>query len=207
MMNEMQGRQSLVRFGASLYKRGFAVGSAGNMSLRLDDGSFLATPTGSSLGFLEEADIAHVDGQGNLLGGSRPTKELFFHLACFRMNPRLTAVVHLHSTYATLLASCEGLSDGVPIKPFTPYFVMKIGAVGILPYRKPGDMAIASDILAKPGYSTYLLANHGLIVCGKTLADAVQAAEEFEETAKLWYLGTSLPIRYLSDAEISELRP
>jgi ribulose-5-phosphate 4-epimerase/fuculose-1-phosphate aldolase len=104
------------------------------------------------------------------------------------------------------LASCEGLSDGVPIKPFTPYFVMKIGAVGILPYRKPGDPAIASDILAKPGYSTYLLANHGLIVCGKTLADAVQAAEEFEETAKLWYLGTSLPIRCLSDAEIAELR-
>ncbi len=199
-------RKALVAHTRSLFDRGFAVGSAGNISVKLADGTFLATPTGSSFGRLTEEEVSHFDGDGTLLGGKEPTKEIFFHLACYETHPEVTAVVHLHSTYATLLASLEGISDGMPIAPFTPYFVMKVGSVGVLPYRKPGDRAIADDVRTKSDHTTLLMANHGLIVCRESLDAAVDAAEEFEETAKLWYLAQGLPVRLFSEAEIAELR-
>ena len=205
-MHNPKERHEMVRHAKSLYERGYVVGSAGNLSLKLADGTFLVTPTGSSFGFLQADELSHIKENGELLSGKEPTKEVYFHLACYKAHPDINAVVHLHSTYSTLLASCEDLTDGIPIMPFTPYFVMKIGEVGILPYRKPGDPKIAEDVWEKRAYTSLLMANHGLIVCKRTLADAVYAAEELEETAKLWYLGTSLPIRYLSEAEISALR-
>lgn len=199
-------RNEIVTYARSLFERGFVVGSAGNISVKLEDGSFLATPTGSSFGSLVEKDISHFDQNGVLLDGKEPTKEIFLHLACYEVHPIIQAVVHLHSTYSTLLSSMEGLNDGMPIKSFTPYFLMKIGGVGVLPYRKPGNRRLADDVREKRDYSTLLMANHGLIVCRVSLKEAVEAAEEFEETAKLWYLGQSLPIRYLNKEEIQELR-
>lgn len=198
-------KQQLVEAARSLYQRGFVVGSAGNLSVLLDDGTFLATPTGSSFGELHEAGVSHFTKEGALLGGMPPTKEVPFHLACYESHPKARAVVHLHSTYATLLASCEGLEDGEPFVPFTPYFVMKVSKVGILAYRKPGSPLIAADILAKPQFPTYLMQNHGLIACGSTLREALFSAEEFEESAKLWYLGRNLPIRRLTEEQMREL--
>lgn len=203
-INEM--KRQLVEVAHSLYQRGFVVGSAGNLSVLLEDGTFLATPTGSSFGSLREEDVSCFTKEGALLSGKAPTKEVPFHLACYESHPQIKAVVHLHSTYSTLLASCEGLTDGQPFVPFTPYFVMKVSKVGILPYRKPGSPLIAGDILAKPQYSTYLMQNHGLIACGATLCEAMFSAEEFEESAKLWYLGRTLPIRHFTGEQMSELR-
>ncbi|MCK9548516.1 MAG: aldolase [Sphaerochaeta sp.] len=199
-------RKQIVTYARSLFERGFVVGSAGNISVKMEDGSFLATPTGSSFGTITEAEVSHFDQSGKLLSGKPPTKEVFLHLACYDVHPEVQAVVHLHSTYSTLLASLEGLSDGTPIRPFTPYFVMKVGGVGVLPYRKPGDKRLGDDIRQKSAFSTLLMANHGLIVCRPSLKEAVEASEEFEETAKLWYLGQHLAIRYLSDEEMEALR-
>ncbi|MDY0287971.1 MAG: class II aldolase/adducin family protein [Sphaerochaeta sp.] len=135
-----------------------------------------------------------------------PTKEVPLHLACYQTHPSMRAVVHLHSTYSTLLASCEGLSDGFPFDPFTPYFVMRVGEDGVLPYRMPGSELLARDIEQRPQFTTYLMANHEMLVCGSSLSQAVYAAEEFEESAKLWYLGQSLAIRYLREDEIEDLK-
>lgn len=205
-MNKFEMRMSLVQFAKSLFDRGYAVGSAGNISVMLEDGTFLATPSGSSLGSLVEEEISHFDEEGTLLDGKSPTKEVPLHLACYATHPSMRAVVHLHSTYATLLASCEGLNDGLPFDPFTPYYVMRVGEVGVLPYRLPGSDRLAKDIEQRPQYTTYLMTNHGMLVCGSSLREAVFAAEEFEESAKLWYLGQSLPIRYLKEEEIAELK-
>jgi ribulose-5-phosphate 4-epimerase/fuculose-1-phosphate aldolase len=205
-MDEIEMKRELVTFATSLYQRGFVVGSAGNISVKLSDGTYLATPTGSSFGMLSEAEVSHFKEDGTLLGGKAPTKEVPFHLACYAAHPEIRAVVHLHSTYATLLASTKDLRDGSPFTPFTPYFVMKVNKVGILPYRKPGSPLIAEDIRKKPGFSTYLMQNHGLITTGKTLQETVFAAEEFEESAKLWYLGQGLDIRRLSEDEMAELQ-
>ncbi len=199
-------REQIVQYARSLFDRGYVVGSAGNISVKLEDGTYLATPTGSSFGSLVAEEISHFDADGKLLSGKKPTKEVFFHMACYEVHPEARAVVHLHSTYSTLLASLEGLQDGMPLRPFTPYFVMKVGAVGIMPYRKPGDERMADDVREKRAYTSLLMANHGLVICRKTLTDAVQSAEEFEETAKLWYLAQSLPVRYLNEKEIGELR-
>lgn len=199
-------RRQIVAYARSLFNRGFVVGSAGNISVRMEDGTFLSTPTGGSFGMLTEEEVSHFDLSGKLLAGKTPTKEVFLHLACYEVHPDVQAVVHLHSTYSTLLASLEGLADGMPIKPFTPYFVMKVGSVGVLPYRKPGDRCLGDDIRDKRAFSTLLMANHGLIVCRSSLKEAVEAAEEFEETAKLWYLGQNLPVRYLTAVEIEALR-
>lgn len=205
-MNKFEAKLSMVQYATSLFERGYAVGSAGNISMMLEDGTFLATPSGSSFGFLAEEDISHFDGEGTLLAGKSPTKEVPLHLACYETHPSMRAVVHLHSTYATLLASCEGLSDGLPFDPFTPYYVMRVGEVGVLPYRMPGSELLAKDIEQRPQFTTYLMANHGMLVCGPSLKDAVYAAEEFEESAKLWYLGQSLAIRYLKEEEIADLK-
>ncbi|MDT4762204.1 aldolase [Sphaerochaeta sp. PS] len=205
-MHEKEARRSLVMVARSLFARGYAVGSAGNISMRLEDGTYLATPSGSSFGTISEEDIAHFDEERNLLSGKSPTKEVPLHLACYATHPSMRAVVHLHATYSTLLASCEGLTDGLPFDPFTPYFVMRVGEVGVLPYRIPGSVLLAKDIEQRPQFTTYLMANHGMLVCGHTLTEAVNAAEEFEESAKLWYLGQSLPLRYLKPEEIEELK-
>jgi len=106
-MNESEAKKSLVMFAKSLFDRGYAVGSAGNISMMLEDGTFLATPSGSSFGTLNEVDISHFDDDGILLGGKPPTKEVPLHLACYRTHPSVRSVVHLHATYSTLLASCE----------------------------------------------------------------------------------------------------
>ncbi len=205
-MNTFEMRMSIVRFAKSLFDRGYAVGSAGNISVMLEDGTFLATPSGSSFGSLVEEEISHFDEEGTLLDGKSPTKEVPLHLACYATHPSMRAVVHLHSTYTTLLASCEGLNDGLPFDPFTPYYVMRVGEVGVLPYRVPGSDRLAEDIEQRPQYTTYLMANHGILVCGSSLREAVFAAEEFEESAKLWYLGQALPIRYFREEEIAELK-
>jgi len=205
-MNTFEMRMSIVRFAKSLFDRGYAVGSAGNISVMLEDGTFLATPSGSSFGSLVEEEISHFDEEGTLLDGKSPAKEVPLHLACYATHPSMRAVVHLHSTYTTLLASCEGLNDGLPFDPFTPYYVMRVGEVGVLPYRVPGSDRLAEDIEQRPQYTTYLMANHGILVCGSSLREAVFAAEEFEESAKLWYLGQALPIRYFREEEIAELK-
>ncbi len=205
-MHESEARKEMVAFAKSLFDRGYAVGSAGNISVMLEDGTLLATPSGSSFGTLKEEDISHIDEEGTLLGGKPPTKEVPLHMACYQTHPSMRAVVHLHATYSTLLASCEGLSDGLPFDPFTPYYVMRVGEVGVLPYRKPGSELLAQDIEQRPQFTTYLMANHGMLVCGSSLSQAVYAAQEFEESAKLWYLGQSLAIRYLREDEIEELK-
>lgn len=208
IMEETRLREQLVKLAASLFKRGFSVGSGGNISVRLPDGTFLATPTGSSLGRLEADKLSHVSADGKLLGGARPSKECTFHLQIYKNRLNCGAVVHLHSTYATAL-SCRGdLNPENAIRPFTPYYVMQIGRLPLIPYYKPGSEELF-DAIAKMSveHSALLLANHGQVTMGDTLEAAVNKAEELEETTKLLFIlqAAGADIRYLTEAEISQL--
>lgn len=206
-MAEQLAREEMVRLGASFFQRGYATGSAGNLSMLLADGTLLATPTGSCLGELVAERLAKVSLAGDWLSGDKPSKEVIFHLALYHNNPACKAVVHLHSTYTTALSCLEGLDTANAIKPFTPYLVMRIGNVPVVPYYRPGDRRIGEE-LAKlaPHYSGFLLANHGSVVVGKNLRAAADNAEELEETAKLIFTLGDRAIRYLTDAEVAELR-
>lgn len=206
-MNEQQLREQMVSLGRSLFDRGFVTGGAGNMSLKLPDGNFLATPTGSSFGRLNADTLSVVDLGGNVISGDKPSKEVTFHLAIYRNRDECNAIVHLHSTHLTAISCLDGLDMDNAIRPCTPYYVMRIGSLPVVPYLKPGSPQIAVELAKRaPNYRAFLLANHGPIVTGTDLVDAVDNMEELEETAKLALLLNEKAIRYLSDTEILELK-
>ncbi|WP_432451938.1 MULTISPECIES: 3-oxo-tetronate 4-phosphate decarboxylase [unclassified Agarivorans] len=206
-MIEQQIRQQMVDLARSMFERGYATGGAGNLSVKLPNGHFLATPTGSSFGRLVAEQLSVVDIDGHLISGHKASKEVAFHLAIYRNNPDCNAIVHLHSTYLTALSCLDNLTVENAIRPFTPYYVMRIGQLPVLPYLRPGDPKIAEDLGKQAAdYRAFLLANHGPVITGSDLVDAVDNAEELEETAKLMFLLKDYPIRYLSDAEVEDLK-
>lgn len=205
-MTEHDTRQLLVELAASLFARGFSVGSAGNISVRVDDG-YLITPTNSSLGRLDPARLSKLDRDFQHVGGDKPSKEVFMHRAFYRAREDAGAVVHLHSTMATAVGCLPDVDMANPIPPLTPYFVMRVGrSMPIVEYYRPGDPAMEPSIhAAARNARAVLLANHGPVVSGKTLTDAVYAAEELEEAAKLYLLLRGTNPRLLTARQVDEL--
>ncbi len=205
-MNEGDTRRLLVDLGASLFARGFSVGSAGNISVRLADG-FLMTPTNSSLGRLDPQQLSKLDTEFRHISGDPPSKEVFLHRAFLQARPQAGAVVHLHSTMATAVACIAAADPANPIPPLTPYFVMRVGrTLPVIPYYRPGDPAMEPAVaLAAQSARAVLLANHGPVVSGRTLTDAVYAAEELEEAAKLFLLLRTTATRRLTDRQVEDL--
>jgi ribulose-5-phosphate 4-epimerase/fuculose-1-phosphate aldolase len=205
-MTEDETRHLLVELAASLFARGFSVGSAGNISARLSDG-YLITPTNSSLGRLDPERLSRLDADFQHVGGDKPSKEVFMHRAFYRASADVGAVVHLHSTQATAVACLPDVDRDNPIPPLTPYFVMRVGRrMPIVEYYRPGDPAMEQAIHAAAlGARAVLLANHGPVVSGKTLIDAVYAAEELEEAAKLYLMLRHAAPRLLTPPQVEEL--
>jgi len=205
-MNESDLRALLSELAASLFARGYSVGSAGNISARLDDG-YLMTPTNSCLGRLDPIRISKLDPDFNHVGGDKPSKEVFMHRAFYLARDDAGAVVHLHSTMATAVSCLPDVDWKNPIPPLTPYFVMRVGrTMPIVEYYRPGDPAMEPAIhQAAKGARAVLLANHGPVVSGKTLTDAVYAAEELEEAAKLYLLLRGHAPRLLSPPQVDDL--
>jgi 3-dehydro-4-phosphotetronate decarboxylase len=208
-MTETSLRERICRLGRSLFDRGHAVGGAGNLSARLPDGGFLVTPTGSCLGRLQPDALACVSVDNEPKPGPKPSKEFAFHHALYAVRPQVGAVVHLHSTYLTALACLRGLDSDNAIRPFTPYYVMRVGALPVVPYFKPGHPEIGralAALAAKSSANAFLLASHGVVVVGRDIEEAVDNAEELEETAKLVFLLRGQDIQFLSEDQVSQLR-
>ncbi|MEN0076185.1 MAG: aldolase [Paracraurococcus sp.] len=205
-MDETELREAIAAHGRLLFGRGYSVGSAGNISVRLPDG-YLMTPTNSCLGRLDPARISKLDPGWRHVSGDKPSKEVFMHRAVLEARPEAGAVVHLHSTHATAIACLAAPGEAAPIPPLTPYFVMRVGRVlPVVRYYRPGDAAMEPAIAAAAREArAMLLANHGPVVSGKTLDDAVYAAEELEEAAKLALLLQGRQPRLLTPAEIEDL--
>lgn len=204
-MNETALRDSMARLSGFLFARGYAVGSAGNISAAVDDG-LLITPTNSCLGFIDPARIAKIDRSGRHVSGDPPSKEVFLHQAFYETRPGTGAVVHLHSTYATALSCLADTDPDDAVPPLTPYVVMRVGRVKLLPYVRPGDPALGALIRELNGsHAAVLLANHGPTVAAKDLETAVYASEELEETAKLVILLRGHKVRLLDNDQIADL--
>ena len=205
-MTEIETRQLLAELAASLFARGYSVGSAGNISARVE-GGYLMTPTNSSLGRLDPERISLLDQNFQHVGGDKPSKEVFMHRAFYLARPEAGAVVHLHSTQATAVACLPDVNPENPIPPLTPYFVMRVGrTMPIVPYYRPGDPAMEPAIhAAAKNARAILLANHGPVVSGKSLIDAVYAAEELEEAAKLFLMLRAAKPRLLTDEQVEDL--
>ncbi len=204
-MSETKIREEICLLGKSMFDRGLTVGSSGNISVRNDDG-WLMTPTNSCLGRLDPATLSKVDAKGNLLSGDKQTKESFLHLSVYGERPTAGAIVHLHSTHSVAVSCLADVDSKQPIPPITPYYVMKIGNLVLLPYYAPGDMTLANAVKEVAGkHHAILLANHGPIVAGKDLESAVYATEELEETAKLYLLLRGNRLKILTPEQVAEL--
>lgn len=203
---ETQLRDQIATLGASIFERGLTFGSSGNISVRVDDG-FLMTPTGSRLGEIDPARISKLTADGEWVGGDKPTKETFMHMAMYESRPNANAIVHLHSTYSV---ACSCLADIDPLNvlpPITAYYVMRVGKLPLIPYYRPGDKALGDAIReVAQEHHAVLLANHGPVVGGKDLATAGNIIEELEETARLYLLLHQHSIRPLTQEQIDDLQ-
>jgi ribulose-5-phosphate 4-epimerase/fuculose-1-phosphate aldolase len=205
-MAETAIREAICRFARSLFDRGLTPGSSGNISVRLDDGGWLVTPTNASLGFLDPGKLSRLDANGKLVSGDAPTKEVPLHTALYQTRNAARAVVHLHSTHSVALSMLPEIDPRAALPPMTPYYLMRCGPTALVPYYRPGDPAVADAIKGLAGkYASVLLANHGPVVAGDTLEAAVFAMEELEETAKLYLLLRGMNPRYLSPAQVADL--
>lgn len=206
-MSESATREAICLLGKSLFDRGYTHGSSGNISVRLEDGSFLVTPTNVSMGQLDPQALSHLDAQGRLIEGPRPTKEVPLHDAMYRTRAKCGAVVHLHSTHSTAVSMLPDIDPADALPPLTPYYLMKIGRTALLPYFRPGDPQMGAAVAALDGvYSSILLANHGPVVAADSLLEAGNAIEELEQTAKLYLLLRQERPRLVPQAEWDALR-
>lgn len=206
-MIQSQVREDICRLGKSLHDRGYTHGTSGNISVVLDDGSLIVTPTESSLGSLDPAALTWLDRKGRRIGGETPTKELPLHSAIYRTRKSSQAIVHLHSTHSVAVSMLPELDPHDVFPPMTAYYLMKVGRTALLPYFRPGDPRVADAIDALEGrYSSVLLANHGPIVAGLSLAEAGAAIEELEQTARLYLLVGQRNCRVLMKEEVAALR-
>tara|TARA_Y100001968_G_C19214392_1_gene646410 strand:+ start:244 stop:864 length:621 start_codon:yes stop_codon:yes gene_type:complete len=205
-MNEIKTRDLIVQMAKSLFDRGLTFGSSGNISVRMENG-WLMTPTGCSMGNIEPEKISKLDINGNLISGDPPTKESFLHLAMYEKRPQDSAVVHLHSTHSVAVSCLDEINPKNVLPPITAYYVMRIGTLPLIPYFPPGDIKLAKVVREMASeHHAVLLANHGPVVSGKSLQDAVYATEELEETAKLFLLLQGHKTRFLNSSEEAALR-
>lgn len=205
-MNENALREQICDLARSLYDRGLTHGSTGNISARCGE-RWLLTPTGSSLGRLDPARLSLLDQEGRLVSGDPPSKESFLHLNVYRERAGSHAVIHLHATHSVAVSVLADVDPEDVLPPITAYYVMRIGRLPLVPYYAPGDMALADAVRSVAAkHHAMLLANHGPVVAGASLAAAGDAIEELEATARLHLLLQGREIRTLTPGQCAELR-
>lgn len=206
MSDEAKQRELMCLLAKSLFDRGLTGGSTGNISARTDDGGLLVSPTGTSFGRLDPARLSRFDAAGHLIGGDPPTKEMPLHTAFYDTRGRTGAVVHLHSCHSVALSMLPDADVDNFLPPLTPYGIMRLGKVKLLPYFMPGDPAMGQAVRGLAGRrSAVMLANHGPVVAGTDLEAACNAIEELEDTARLALLTRGLSPRMLTEAQIQAL--
>jgi ribulose-5-phosphate 4-epimerase/fuculose-1-phosphate aldolase len=206
MSAEARLRETLCELAASLFQRGLTHGSTGNISARCEDGGLLVSPTGTSFGRLDPARLARFDATGRQIGGDPPTKEMALHRAFYDTRDGTGAVVHLHSCHSVALSMLPADDAQNWLPPLTPYAIMQLGKVTLLPYFRPGDAAMGDAVRGLGGKcAAVMLANHGPVVAGLTPEAACNAVEELEATARLALMLRGLPARMLDAAQIADL--
>jgi ribulose-5-phosphate 4-epimerase/fuculose-1-phosphate aldolase len=199
-------REDICTLAKSMFDRGLTCGSSGNISAQLSDGSVLVTPTGRAMGFLDPAQISHLDTNFRLISGDPPTKETPLHSAFYETRNGTGAVVHLHSTHSVALSMLPETDPDNVLPALTPYAIMRVGKVKLLPFFLPGDPAMGDAVRGLAGKrSAVLLANHGPVVAGKDIWAASFAMEELEETAKLAILTRGMNATLLSEDHIQQI--
>jgi ribulose-5-phosphate 4-epimerase/fuculose-1-phosphate aldolase len=199
-------REQICLLAKSMFDRGLTGGSTGNISARTEDGGLLVSPTGTSFGRLDPGTLSHFDASGRLIGGDAPTKEMPLHQAFYDTRSTAGAVVHLHSCHSVALSMLPDTDPDNFLPPLTPYGIMKLGRVKLLPFFLPGDPAMGEAVRGLAGKrSAVMLANHGPVVAGKDVEAACNAVEELEDTARLAMILRGMNARALTDDQVRAL--
>ncbi|MGZ2258806.1 3-oxo-tetronate 4-phosphate decarboxylase [Roseobacter sp. A03A-229] len=205
-MRDTALREQICLLAKSMFDRGLTGGSTGNISARTEDGGLLVSPTGTSFGRLDPARLSHFNVEGNLLDGDPPTKEMPLHAAFYDTRSTAGAVVHLHSCHSVAWSMMPEVDPDNFLPPLTPYAIMKLGRVKLLPFYRPGDPAMGEAVRGLAGKRTaVMLANHGPVVAGKDVEAACNAIEELEDTARLAMLMRGYEARTLSEDQVTDL--
>ena len=205
-MSETALRDQMCLLAQSLFDRGLTHGSTGNISARTEDGGLLVSPTGTSFGRLDPARLSRFDAQGRLISGDKPTKEMPLHTAFYDTRQSAGAVVHLHSCHSVAWSMMPDADEDNFLPPMTPYAIMQLGKVKLLPFFLPGDPAMGEAVRGLAGKrSAVMLANHGPVVAGKTVEAACNAIEELEATARLAMLMRGIDARMLTGDQIDNV--
>ncbi|MBT5822156.1 MAG: aldolase [Rhodobacteraceae bacterium] len=206
MSSETQLREQICLLAKSMFDRGLTGGSTGNISARTEDGGLLVSPTGTSFGRLDPGRLSRFDANGTLISGDKPTKEMPLHTAFYDTRSSAGAVVHLHSCHSVALSMMPDANEDDFLPRLTPYAIMKLGKVKLLPFFMPGDAAMGEAVRGLAGKrSAVMLANHGPVVAGKDIEAACNAIEELEDTARLAMMTRSMSPRGISDADVQRL--
>lgn len=202
-MSENKLREEICLMAKSMFDRGLTGGSTGNISARTEDGGLLVSPTGTSFGRLDPARLSRFDAKGNLIGGDKPTKEMPLHSAFYETRSSAGAVVHLHSCHSVAWSMMPEVDEDNFLPPMTPYSIMKLGKVKLLPFFMPGDPAMGEAVRGLAGKRTaVMLANHGPVVAGKDIEAACNAIEELEDTARLAILMRGYDSKMLNTEQV-----
>ncbi len=203
MSEEARLREQICLLAKSMFDRGLTGGSTGNISARTADGGLLVSPTGTSFGRLDPARLSRFDAAGQLIGGDKPTKEMPLHSAFYETRRSAGAVVHLHSCHSVAWSMMPEVDEDNFLPPLTPYSIMKLGKVKLLPFFLPGDPAMGEAVRGLAGKRTaVMLANHGPVVAGADVEAACNAIEELEDTARLAMLMRGYDARMLSSEQV-----
>lgn len=206
MTEETKLREEMCLLAKSLFDRGLTGGSTGNISARTPDGGLLVSPTGTSFGRLDPARLSRFDASGTLIGGDKPTKEMPLHSAFYETRNKTGAVVHLHSCHSVAWSLMPEVDEDNFLPPMTPYAIMKLGKVKLLPFFIPGDPAMGDAVRGLAGKrSAVMLANHGPVVAGKDVESACNAIEELEDTARLAILMRGYDANMLSPEMVQQI--
>ncbi|GGE61611.1 3-oxo-tetronate 4-phosphate decarboxylase [Actibacterium pelagium] len=206
MSEESKLREQICLLAKSMFDRGLTGGSTGNISARTPDGGLLVSPTGTSFGRLDPGRLSRFDAHGTLIGGDKPTKEMPLHAAFYDTRSTAGAVVHLHSCHSVALSMMPDVDADNFLPPLTPYAIMKLGKVKLLPFFLPGDPAMGEAVRGLAGKrSAVMLANHGPVVAGKDVEAACNAIEELEDTARLAMMTRGMSPRALTETQIQAL--
>lgn len=206
MSDETKLRELICLLAKSLFDRGLTGGSSGNISSRTADGGLLVSPTGSSFGRLDPARLSRFDNEGRHIDGDLPTKEMPLHAAFYETRSSAGAVVHLHACHSVALSMMPESDEDNFLPPCTPYSIMKLGKVKLLPFFMPGDAAMGDAVRGLAGKrSAVMLANHGPVVAGKDVEAACNAIEELEDTARLALLLRGVDAQMLNPQQVQAL--
>ena len=206
MTEEARLREQICTLAKSMFDRGLTHGSTGNISARLSDGGLLVSPTGTSFGRLDPSRLSRFDAAGRHIDGDKPTKEMPLHTAFYDTRNQTGAVVHLHCCHAVAWSMMPDADEDDFLPPLTPYSIMQLGRVKLLPVFRPGDPAMGAAVRGLAGKRTaVMLANHGPVVAGKDVEAACNAIEELEATARLAMLMHGQSPRLLTAAQIRDV--